>query len=245
MNLQHEKRTTHAYWAVVPAAGVGARMGARIPKQYLPLAGKTVIEHTLARFCEHPAISGVVVAISATDSHWRELSISSHPRVLETTGGEQRCHSVLAGLARLREVANPDDWVLVHDAARPCLHTGDIDRLIQELSNHEVGGLLALPARDTIKRGDVGRNVVETIDRNTIWYALTPQMFRCGALAGAIEDALNKGSLVTDEAQAMEMAGMAPRLVEGRSDNIKITRPEDLSLAELFLRRRQAEAPCE
>jgi 2-C-methyl-D-erythritol 4-phosphate cytidylyltransferase len=159
--------------------------------------------------------------------------------VARADGGPERCHSVLNGLRRLREMAAADDdWVLVHDAARPCVRQEDVARLLDELSADPVGGLLAVPARDTIKRADVGGTVVETIDRNVIWRALTPQMFRLGALTAAIVQALGRGVLVTDEAQAMELAGAAPRLVTGHEDNIKITTQSDLALAEFYLRQR-------
>lgn len=232
------------YWVAVPAAGIGTRMGHRLPKQYLPLYGKTVIAHTLDRLSRHPAIRGMVVALAENDPHWPELAIECATEMWVTTGGPERCHSVLAALQTLRRTARPDDWVLVHDAARPCVRVEDIDRLIKTLSGHPVGGLLALPVRDTIKRGDGGGRVVETVDRTGLWHALTPQMFRLGPLVGAISAALEKGDVVTDEAQAMELAGVRPYLIEGRADNIKITRVQDLALAEVYLRHQDEEAAC-
>jgi 2-C-methyl-D-erythritol 4-phosphate cytidylyltransferase len=227
------------YWALVPAAGVGKRMGSAIPKQYLPLIGRPVIAHALATLLNHPSITGVVAAIGAEDEWWptvaAEFAVAKLPRVV--TGGAERCHSVLNGLEALREWAAPSDWVLVHDAVRPCLAAGDLDRLLAELVDDPVGGLLAVPTRDTLKQADDAGRVAATVDRSRLWHALTPQMFRLGMLHAALYAALARGLLVTDEAAAMEAAGFAPRLVEGRSDNLKITRPEDLALAEFYLTR--------
>ena len=233
---------TPRHWAVVPAAGVGKRMGSAIPKQYLPLIGRPVIAHALATLLNHPRIAGVVVAIGAEDEWWptvaAEFAVVKPPRVV--TGGAERCHSVLNGLEALREWAAPSDWVLVHDAVRPCLAAGDLDRLLTELVDDPVGGLLAVPVRDTLKQADDAGRVVATVDRSRLWHALTPQMFRLGMLHAALRAALARGLLVTDEAAAMEAAGFAPRLVEGRADNLKITPPEDLALAEFYLTRRAA-----
>lgn len=222
-------------WAVVPAAGVGRRMGADRPKQYLELAGRTVIEHTLARLARHPAIAGVVVAVSADDPLWPAVAARLGPSVRVVAGGAERCHSVLNGLRLLREVGAPGDWVLVHDAARPCLRSADIDRLLTLAGAHPVGGLLGLPVSDTVKRADSTGAVLETVERRGLWRALTPQMFRLETLADALEDALARALLVTDEASAIEAAGLRPLMIEGHPDNIKITLPGDLALAELFL----------
>ena len=229
------------YWVVIPAAGSGSRMGGEVPKQYLSLAGKTVIEHTLQRFLDDVRIAGIVVAISPDDRHWHRLNLGDGPQLLTTPGGAERCHSVLAGLSRLEGLARADDWVLVHDAARPCLRGADIDRLIIELADHPVGGLLGLPVKDTMKRGGLDQDVVETVDRDGLWHALTPQMFRYSILVAALKAALEKQIIVTDEAQAVELNGATPRLVEGQADNIKITRPQDLALAELYLQQQLKE----
>ncbi|MBU0499031.1 MAG: 2-C-methyl-D-erythritol 4-phosphate cytidylyltransferase [Gammaproteobacteria bacterium] len=226
---------TERYWAIIPAAGAGRRMGADIPKQYLPLGGRTVIEQTIGRLLEHPAISKVVVALSAKDAWWSGTCYASHPRVLRATGGEERCHSVLNALAVLAEEAGAEDWVLVHDAARPCLRPEDLTRLIELLSSHPVGGLLGMPVRDTMKRTDIDNRVTQTVPRERLWHAYTPQMFRLGLLKKALSQALAKGELVTDDASAMELAGHVPLMVEGHADNIKITRPEDLELAGFYL----------
>ncbi|MCI0400131.1 MAG: 2-C-methyl-D-erythritol 4-phosphate cytidylyltransferase [Gammaproteobacteria bacterium] len=231
------------YWAVIPAAGSGERMGSDLPKQYYPLCGKPLIEHTLDRFCTHPRIKGVVVAIAEHDRYWRELKLSYANEVLFVTGGAKRCHSVLNGLKRAEQIGRAQDWVLVHDAARPCVRKEDIDRLLSVLADDPVGGLLALPVRDTMKRSQSDNTVCETVEREGLWHALTPQMFRLEPLRRAIEAALAEGRLVTDEAQAMEFAGAAPRLVEGHPDNIKITSRADLALAELYLRQ-QAQEGC-
>ncbi len=233
--------TDSHYWAVIPAAGVGMRMQTEVPKQYLNINHKTILEHTLERFCSHPKIEGVVVAISRSDNVWTTLSISSHPKIIVAEGGVERCHSVMNGLQVLSDKANSNDWVLVHDAARPCVRKLDIDRLIDSLDGHNVGGLLGLPVKDTMKRVDDSCTVQETIEREGLWHALTPQMFRLNVLIGSLENALSKNLLVTDEAQAIELNGLQPMLVEGHPDNIKITRDSDLALAELYLSQQERE----
>ncbi len=225
------------FWAVVPAAGVGRRMGGDLPKQYLPLAGRRVIEHTLAHLC-HPAIQGMVVAITPGDPYFADITLPERP-LWRADGGAERCHSVLNALDFLASHAALGDWVLVHDAARPCLRAADLDRLITELTDHAVGGLLGLPVADTVKRTDGRGDVVATVEREGLWRALTPQMFRLGTLRQALHQAVTAGQLVTDESAAIERLGLAPRMVEGHADNIKITRPQDLALAELYLRQQQ------
>ncbi|WP_018231108.1 2-C-methyl-D-erythritol 4-phosphate cytidylyltransferase [Thioalkalivibrio thiocyanodenitrificans] len=227
-----------AFWAVIPAAGVGRRMGADRPKQYLELAGRTVLEHTLDVFIHHPRITGLAVAIGADDPFYETLRVRTDRPLLIVHGGEERCHSVLNALHALKGQAAADDWVLVHDAVRPCLGRDDLDRLLDRLADDLVGGLLATPVSDTLKRSDDGGRVTDTVDRSHLWRAFTPQMFRLGMLTKALESALSEGALVTDEASAMERAGHAPRLVEGSPANIKITSPADLALAEFFLGQR-------
>ncbi|MCG5514432.1 MULTISPECIES: 2-C-methyl-D-erythritol 4-phosphate cytidylyltransferase [Ectothiorhodospira] len=229
---------TPGFWAVIPAAGVGSRMRADRPKQYLPLAGRTVLEHTLDIFFRHPRISGVVLVISADDGWFGDLDIRTDKPLWVVDGGAERCHSVLNGLKALMTHADPRDWVLVHDAARPCLSDGDLDQLLDTLRDDPVGGILATPVRDTKKRAGPDGRISATVDRGAMWRAFTPQMFRLAALEAALERALAEGFLVTDEASAMEHAGQAPLLVEGSARNIKITQPEDLSLAEFYLSRR-------
>ena len=226
-----------AFWAVIPAAGVGARMRADRPKQYLELAGRTILEHSLACFLDHPNLKRVVVGLSVDDPYWPELDCASDSRIERVDGGKERADTVLKALLRLDELgARPSDWVLVHDAARPNLSRGDLDLLLAELADDPIGGLLAVPARDTLKRAGPDGRVAETVDRSVIWQAYTPQMFRFGSLHRSLADALVSGVAVTDEASAIEWSGQAPRLIEGRADNLKVTRPEDLD----WLRQRWA-----
>ncbi len=226
-------------WGVVPAAGVGRRMGGARPKQYLPLAGRTVLEHSVTALLAHPRMEAVVVALQVDDPYWPALAMARDPRVLTAPGGEERMHSVLNGLRALEGRAAAQDWVLVHDAARPCLRGDDLARLVDNLTDHPVGGLLALPMADTVKRAGEDGSVVETVDRSCLWRALTPQMFRYHLLRSALEAAVTAGVMVTDESQALERLGRQPRLVPGNADNLKITHPGDLELAALFLRRRE------
>lgn len=224
---------------MVPAAGKGARMESDLPKQYLELLGCTILEHTLRRLLRHPAISGAVVAI-APDDDWFHRLRHRLPPVRLAFGGAERCHSVLNALKALAADTAADDlandWVLVHDAARPCLHADDVSRLFDTLAGDTCGGILAVPVRDTLKRAGTDGCSAATVDRTGLWHALTPQMFRYGVLRRALEDAIAQGVLVTDEAQAVERAGGRVRLVAGRPDNLKITRPEDLAFAEFTLR---------
>ena len=224
----------HAFWGVVPAAGVGKRMGADIPKQYLPVLGKPVLQHTLERLLSVEALSAVVVALGKEDGFWPDLPFGNHPRILVADGGKERADSVLSALNRLEGIANADDWVLVHDAARLCITRADVLKLINILEHDPGGGILALPSSDTLK-GVSNGIIVDTVDRNHVWRALTPQMFRYGALKEALTTAAELGLTVTDEASALELKGQTPRIVEGRPDNIKITRPEDLALAAFYL----------
>jgi 2-C-methyl-D-erythritol 4-phosphate cytidylyltransferase len=228
-----------ALWVVIPAAGVGRRMGADKPKQFLRLGSRSVLEYTLDVFLEHPAIRGVVLVLGAgVDPDVMELP-DAGGRLSLVTGGAERADSVRNGLAFLAHRGQPDDWVLVHDAARPCLPPGDLDHLIEVLRDDPVGGLLVAASTDTLKLAGAGNRVERTLDRRRVWRALTPQMFRLQALRAALEAAADAGVSVTDEASAMEFAGQAPRLVEGSSMNIKITRPEDLDVAEVYLIRQQ------
>lgn len=228
------------YWAVIVAAGGGKRMGAGVPKQYLPVAGRPLLVHAVERVAGHPRVSGAVIVLARDDVLWDGVELGPMPRLRRVTGGAERCHSVLNGLEALAGDAAEDDWVLVHDAARPCVRSEDIDRLMDELAGHPVGGLLGLPARDTLKRADADGSVRGTVARAGLWHALTPQMFRFGLLRRALQAALGGGLLVTDEAQAVELAGHVPRMIEGSPDNLKVTVPRDLVLAELFLRAQEA-----
>ena len=232
---------SNQYWGIVPAAGIGSRMKADKPKQYLPLGNTTVIECSLNRLLQLPVMSSVVVALSCDDSYWKTLDISTHQRLTAIDGGTERSQSVLNALEFLSQKAGRDDWVLVHDAARPCVHPTDIINLINTLKEHPVGGLLASPVRDTMKRVTDNLQVINTIERRNLWQALTPQMFRFGLLHQALKESLDRNLSVTDESSAIEQAGYAPQLVEGRADNIKITHPDDLKLAEIYLTAQQQE----
>lgn len=223
-------------WAVVPAAGLGERMGAGIPKQYLELGSSTVIQHTLDVLLGHPAIAGVVVALAPTDRWWQSLLLDHDKPVITTSGGASRPESVLNALERLRLVAKTDDYVLVHDAARPCLRPGDVDRLIARASEASDGAFLGVRASDTLHRSEGNLRVDASIDRSDVWQAQTPQMFSLMKLIAALTSALDKGEIVTDEVSAMLFAGFHPAIVEGHRDNIKITQPEDMALAEYFLK---------
>lgn len=222
-------------WAIVPAAGTGARMGADLPKQYLKILGKTILEHTIERLVSHPQINGVVVAIAADDKYWETLNFDTEKPVIKTLGGAERCHSVKNALYEVTRHAGDQDWVLVHDAARPCLRHEDLDSMFEQLSTHMVGGLLGYPVKDTMKRADDKHRVAETVDRSQLWHALTPQMFRLHLIRKVLNDSIEKGVMVTDESSAMEQAGYQPKLVEGHADNIKITTPGDLAVAEALL----------
>lgn len=226
---------TEQYWCVVPAAGVGKRMGGPSPKQYLPLLGKPVAEHTLGTLLSISLFSGIVVALSEEDSFWQQCTLFNSTRITRCAGGAERHHSVLNGLLALEGKAQPGDWVLVHDIARPCVKVADIQRLIKIAGEHPVGGILATPVRDTMKRANSAGEICETVDRSHLWHALTPQMFRYAVLCNAIQQGLDASRPMTDEASAVEALGLQPLLVEGSADNIKITHPQDLPLAALFL----------
>lgn len=224
------------FWCVVPAAGRGMRVGGDVPKQYLPLAGQPLIAHTLRRLAEHPSIAGLMVTVSASDSLWPGWSSIHGKPVLTAVGGAERCDSVLAGLDALPTDVAADDFVLVHDAARPCVRLADIDALIAQAIVSD-GGLLGAPLRDTLKRADPSGRSLATEPREARWRAFTPQMFRRAQLAAALREARAQGVQVSDEAMAMERAGFVPCLVEGAEDNLKVTTAADFALAEFLLTR--------
>jgi 2-C-methyl-D-erythritol 4-phosphate cytidylyltransferase len=227
-------------WAVVPAAGIGNRMGAGIPKQYLVAAGRTLIEHSLQALLDCPRIEGICVALHKQDTHAATLPVFSEDRVYTTEGAAERAGSVLAGLHALPDKASADDWVLVHDAARPCLQAADIDTLIDTVIRSNEGALLAEPVVDTVKEADDNGVVAGTLDRSRLWRAQTPQIFRLHELKAALEQAEETGAVVTDEASAMELAGYTVRLVQGSASNIKVTVAADLPLAEFYLQQQAA-----
>lgn len=226
-------------WAVVPAAGTGSRMQADRPKQYLLLNNQPVIFHTLQRLVSHPLIEGIVIALSANDPYWPSLNLPSHWPIHTTRGGDERADSVSNALAFLKTLSQEDPWVLVHDAARPCIRHSDIDSMLQELGNDPVGGILGVPLSETVKRVNTDNTIAATVDRTGLWRASTPQMFRLRGLADALTQAKQCNIIVTDEASAMEFMGLSPKMVAGHADNIKITLPQDLALAALFLQQQE------
>lgn len=223
------------YWAVVPAAGVGRRMNTDVPKQYLEIMGKTLIEHTLQRLLDFSLLEKIVVVLGGDDDYYPDIELLRDPRIILAKGGKERYHSVMNGLAVLDELAEDTDWVLVHDVARPCIRRSDLDWLVKSLESDPVGGLLGVPVRDTMKRSNEDGVVAQTIDRDNLWHALTPQMFRLQPLIAGLSRAMEAGMPITDEASAMEFAGHKPRMVEGHGDNIKVTRASDLALVSLYL----------
>jgi 2-C-methyl-D-erythritol 4-phosphate cytidylyltransferase len=223
-------------WLLLPAAGTGSRMQSHQPKQYLPLAGKTLLEITLSKFLTRTDLNGILVVTSPNDDQFAALSLP----VMRCDGGDTRAQSVLAGLDYLEgQGARPEDFVLVHDAARPCVTQERLNLLIQTVLAQSRGGLLACPVSDTLKQASAENTSTNTLDRSQIWQAHTPQMFRLGELKTALEQAKRLGQTVTDEASAMELMGIHPLLIADRRDNIKVTLPEDLALAEFILQRHQ------
>jgi len=235
-------------WAVVPAAGVGRRMEAAHPKQYLPLAGKTVIEHSLAALLNIPSLHKIIVALGADDEYWRDLGCAEDARIAQVEGGKERQDSVLNALEALCELhgADAEDWVLVHDAARPCVKTADVEGLVTAVISacqqdaHYGGGLLAASMDNTVKESQAtGQaalpHVVATRQRELLWQALTPQLFPLGLLKQALHDAAARAVPLTDESSALERLGYRPLLVAGSKTNIKITHASDLLLAEAIL----------
>lgn len=228
--------------AIVPAAGVGKRMKANCPKQYLQINNETILHHTVMRLLSHPRICKVIIAVSENDQYFCNSALAEHQDILRVKGGAERVDSVLSGLKSVDAAINP--WVLVHDAARPCVSIDDIDQLISQCLQNNCGGILATPVRDTMKRGTCvnsntkGNNstlIENTVEREQLWHALTPQLYKTTELTLSIEQALTSGVNITDEASAIEYANLPSLLVEGSSENIKITHPNDLALAEFYL----------
>jgi 2-C-methyl-D-erythritol 4-phosphate cytidylyltransferase len=224
------------YFALIPAAGIGSRMGSAIPKQYAPVAGKPMLRHVLDTFAASVNITHTFAIVSGSDAYVDEMmqsgpSLSGRVTIVRD-GGATRRETVLNGLLAMRPQIADDEWVLVHDAARPGLTVALIERLLAELGDDPVGGLLALPVVDTLKRVNGERRAQATVPRDGLWAAQTPQMFRYGVLRRALEQSGD----VTDEAGAIEALGMAPRMVAGSARNLKITHPDDLPLAELYLK---------
>lgn len=225
--------TSAPFIAIIPAAGIGSRMQAKQAKQYLKIGAQTILERTLTIFCEHPEIHAVYVALHPNDPSFDTLKIAAHPKIQRVAGGAERVNSVLNCL---ENIAADDAVVLVHDAARPCLQTPDVDRLLAYYREHESPAILAKPASDTIKVSQAQQpRVASTLDRRTIWQAQTPQIAALTALKQSITEGLAQDLMLTDEASALEAAGYPVALIEGPSYNIKITHPEDLALAEFYL----------
>ncbi len=240
--------------AILPAAGIGSRMQRDCPKQYLTIGDKTLLEHAITALLRQPCVRRVIVAISAGDRYFDTLAIAGDSRISRVIGGRERADSVLAGLKQARSHAQDGDWVLVHDAARPCLHQDDLTRLLAITAHTAIGGILATPVRDTMKRARavapdhapeaiIGETAIDhTVDRQNLWHALTPQLFPLSLLEACLTRALSEGARITDEASALEYCGYQPLLVAGRGDNIKVTRPEDLALARFYFTQLQQES---
>jgi len=228
-------------WAIVPAAGIGSRMQSSIPKQYIELNGRPLIEHSLLKLLATKWVKGIVVALAEDDPYWQDLSLSKESAIHTVLGGEERADSVWNGLISIEHQLQEDDFVLVHDAARPCIANEDLEKLYQALlvqrdKAKEEGVVLADKLTDTIKRDDGNNCVLKTVPRDGLWRALTPQIFPKAVLKKALEQAKTDSVVgITDEASAIEYLGLSPRLIQGRSDNIKVTTAGDLELASLIL----------
>ncbi len=223
------------YWAIVPAAGIGYRMQAKQAKQYLMLQDKTVLETSLEKLLSCSKISKIILVLAEHDQIWQHSCYYQHPKIITVEGGDERFLSVFNGLKYLKQhLAQAHDWVLVHDAARPCVRVDDINQLIQQLANSETGGLLGFPVTDTLKTV-VDKQVMATLDRRQLWRAFTPQMFRFEKLYQATEFVIKQQLAITDDASAIEAMGWSVAMVLGHADNIKITYPEDLALARFYL----------
>ncbi len=216
------------YFSIIPAAGKSQRFAADLPKQYHTINGLPILQLSIQPFLDHPLIEKVLVVVNAEDNHWQHLSIANHPKILTTIGGEVRRDSVINGLKALKTLAKPNDWILVHDGARPFIRLDEINTLIHVLNEHPVGGLLGVPVKDTLKKISAEGEILNTIDRSELWHAQTPQMFRFELLKDALEKSRTNDILVTDESSAIEMAGYKPLMVQGSQRNTKITFAHDI-----------------
>ena len=219
-------------WAVVPAAGIGTRMQSDIPKQYLAFQGKTLIEHSLDRLLSHPEIDGAVVVLRQQDTNWEKLAYLAEKPVFTTTGGEERHDSVYSGLTTLQYRFGNDAIALVHDAVRPLVSHQDLSNVIDAARRHSAGAILAAPVTDTLKQQSDNMEIANTLSRERLWRALTPQVFHLQTLLNALKQVIDKNLVITDDAQAVELSGHTPMLVPGDVENLKITSPGDLALAE-------------
>lgn len=218
------------YWVIIPAGGTGMRFGHALPKQYVEIEGKTVLEHSMDAFRYLPHLQGVVITHPLNDPYISDLSFDFPVPVIKVVGGELRFQSVANGLNNLRNKADVEDWILVHDAVRPCLHPEDLNKLITTLRDDSVGGILAAPVKDTLKRTDAEGRIIDTVDRSHCWHALTPQMFRYGVLMKAIDSVIEQNMTVTDDAQALQLLGYSSRVVAADHPNPKLTYTQDFLL---------------
>ncbi|MCJ8315140.1 MAG: 2-C-methyl-D-erythritol 4-phosphate cytidylyltransferase [Saccharospirillaceae bacterium] len=228
--------SNNPFWVVIPASGIGARMQASLPKQYLKINDQAILQITINQMAKLNdlginSIKGIVVAIAPHDNYFNSLNIDDH--IQSCLGGDERVHSVLNALLHIQQQDNTNPWILVHDAARPCVDLNDIQKLMEHCTKTQQGGILANKVVDTLKLKQ--NNKVSTIDRSNIWQAQTPQCFRLNDLINAIQTGLRNNTLITDEASAMEAMGFEVALIEAKRSNIKITQPEDLALAQFFL----------
>ena len=222
-------------WAVVPAAGLGRRFAGDRPKQYAALGDRPVIAHVVAKLAAVRGLAGIVAAVAPADPWWKEAAEGFDAPVVRVDGGAERRHSVANALEYLGSVAADDALVMVHDAVRPCVTVADVERVVAAARGRTHGAVLAAPVCDTLKRVGPDGSIAATVDRSRLWRAFTPQVFPLGRLRAALGSAIESGRAVTDEAQAMELTGARPLLVEGSPGNVKITRPEDLALARAML----------
>lgn len=232
MSKRAVNRNMTKYFAIIPAAGIGTRFKSDVPKQYLKINHEIILERIVNLFSSHPSIEKVIVALHEKDQHWKTLTLKNPEKIATVIGGKERVDSVLAGLRFLDNIVDENDFMMVHDAARPFLKPADIYRLIEETKEHPVGGLLGLPVVDTLKKVDASDEVITTISRDYLWRAQTPQCFRHGLLKFAIEKALSENKSITDESSAIENTGHHPKMILGDERNMKITYATDLRLLE-------------
>lgn len=237
MNVADKKKARII--AIVPAAGIGKRMGSNTPKQYLLIDGKTVLEHTLEQLLRVAAIDKIILVLAAQDKNWKQIELIDNPRIETVMGGQERSHSVLNGAEHAHSITAPEKWgevwLMVHDVARPCVSLKDINKLIAAVVGSSVGGILAVPATDTMKEVSDVLAITKTIDRNQLWRAQTPQLFRAELLMQSLRNGISQGLKITDESSALELAGFQPLVIEGSERNIKITHADDLALASFYL----------
>ncbi len=229
------KKLQPTLWGIVPAAGIGSRFESKIPKQYAKVAGKTILEHSVSALLSHAGIEQVIISLAQEDTWFEKTPLAKHANLQTVTGGSTRMQSVLNALQALSDKARPLDWVLVHDAARPCLSRTALTQLIESCYMHTVGGILASPVSATVKQINTQQHIIQTLNRNTMSLAQTPQMFRYEILLNALTDASARKKNVTDESQAVELFGYCPKVVKNLSPNLKLTYPYELKMIETLL----------